>query len=99
MLYKYPLNSKIVDAVYSAPIMERDKDNMFITSLPEKLTDEEISDYYYTKFDSPISKDAKPYIQEEEINMIDDIRIPLKPVYLVESKFRSILCNSYRKRF
>ena len=99
MLYKYPLNSKIVDAVYSSPIMERDKDNMFITALPEKLTDEEISDYYYTKFDSPISKDAEPYIQEEEINMIDDIRIPLKPVYLVESKFRSILCNSYRKRF
>ncbi len=99
MDFKYELNSKISDAVYTEPIVEKDKDNIFITALPEKLNDDEISEYYYTRFDSPISKDASAYVQEEEINLIDDVRFPLRPVYLVETKFRSILCNSYRKRY
>ena len=96
---KYELNITYpVDAVYSKPVLEIDNDNIFIKALPDKLTKSEISEYYYEKFPIKPSVDEDPYVQEEEIHLLEVMRLPLKPVYLLESVFRNILTTSYRKR-
>lgn len=87
-----------IDAVYSKPILEIDNDNIFIKALPDKLTNKEISTYYYEKFPIKPSVDEDPFMQEEEIHLLEGMRLPLKPVYILESVFRNILTTSYRKR-
>ncbi|MDD5973122.1 MAG: AAA family ATPase [Spirochaetales bacterium] len=96
---KYELNITYpVDAIYSKPVLEIDNDNIFIKALPDKLTKSEISEYYYEKFPIKPSVDEDPFVQEEEIHLMEGMRLPLKPVYMLESVFRNILTTSYRKR-
>ena len=87
-----------IDAVYTKPILDVDDDNIFIKALSEKLTKQEISEYYYEKFPIKPSLDEEPFVQEEEIHLLEGMRLPLKPVYMLESVFRNILTTSYRKR-
>ena len=75
-----------------------DKGIKFIEALPDKMTDEEISQFYYDRFPIKPSIDAKPYIQEEEIHLLENLRLPLEPIYELESTFLKILKVSYRNR-
>ena len=75
-----------------------DKGIKFIEALPDKMTDEEISQFYYDRFPIKPSIDAKPYLQEEEIHLLENLRLPLEPVYELESTFLKILKVSYRNR-
>lgn len=96
---KYDLNVTYpINAVYSEPLLSVDKGIKFIEALPDKMTDEEISQFYYDRFPIKPSIDAKPYLQEEEIHLLEDLRLPLEPVYELESTFLKILKVSYRNR-
>ncbi|MCI7806847.1 MAG: ATP-binding protein [Spirochaetales bacterium] len=87
-----------IKAVYSKPILEIDNDNIFIKALPDKMSRYDISGFYYEKFPIVPSIDAEPFVQEEEIHLLENMRLPLEPVYELETTFRSILTTSYRKR-
>lgn len=98
---KYELNvTHPIDAVYSDnQQVLADKAIKFIDALPQKMTDQEITQFYYEKFPIRPTTQDNPFVQEEEVYLLDQLRMPLKPIYNLEKKFLSILKISYRARF
>lgn len=86
------------DAIYTAPLLDIDKGNLLIESLPPKLSYDDVLTMYYKNFPVMPSIDAGEAVQAAEIDLLSSIYIPLKYCHKLEEKVYLGLLSSYRQR-
>ncbi len=90
---------KIEDAIYSKPLLNYDRDNIFIKALPPALSKNEIIAKYFRTFPETPDVTASEDVQMAQIQLFSEARLPLPHIKELEEKFRNCLINSYRKRY
>ena len=96
----YELNTITpVEAIYTRPTLKYDENNCLICALPPKMNNKEIKEFYYTELPFEPSLDAPFDVKDAEVEFLGQLVLPLKPVYELENDVRTIIINSYRKRF
>lgn len=90
--------SAIVNAIYSPAVLDFDRGDPYIEALPAELGEKVLALHYYTPFPGTPSKDAPPDVQRSEIQLLDQLRLPLPFCSDVERSFHASLVESYRAR-